>query len=256
MNNYVRLLIALFLPLCGGVFFFVTLDGATAVHAASLLTVDTLIDESDGSCADGDCSLRDALVTAVSGDHITFSVGGVIDLSVLGQLTISKDVSIDGGKAITLSGGNATRVLSIESGHVTLNGVTIIEGDVQTFDCGLGIVYSFPPFLRTCGGGIIIQSEGAIVTITNSLFRGNTAILGGALYNHRGVVNLYHTELISNSSRDMGGAIFNITGTVNIYDSTLQENLSNWGGGVINWYGSVQISQSAILSNTARHLWL
>ena len=43
---------------------------------ASTLTVDTLTDEADGSCIDGDCSLRDAVAAAISNDTITFSVNG------------------------------------------------------------------------------------------------------------------------------------------------------------------------------------
>jgi CSLREA domain-containing protein len=41
------------------------------VHAA-IITVDTLSDETDGSCSDGDCSLRDTLAIANDGDTITF----------------------------------------------------------------------------------------------------------------------------------------------------------------------------------------
>jgi CSLREA domain-containing protein len=37
---------------------------------AAIVTVDTLTDEYDGSCSDGDCSLRDAIQVANSGDTI------------------------------------------------------------------------------------------------------------------------------------------------------------------------------------------
>ena len=68
--------------------------------------VDTLNDEADGSCADGDCSLRDAIATASPGDTITFSVNGTITFSGLGELVIGQNLTIDGGGNITVSGNN------------------------------------------------------------------------------------------------------------------------------------------------------
>ena len=50
------------------------------------ITVDTLVDECDGSIVDGDISLRDAIVLAPSGETIDFAVTGTINLSSLGQL--------------------------------------------------------------------------------------------------------------------------------------------------------------------------
>jgi CSLREA domain-containing protein len=47
---------------------------------SAVITVNTLADENDGSCSDGDCSLRDAIQVASSGDTITFSVSGTIRL--------------------------------------------------------------------------------------------------------------------------------------------------------------------------------
>ena len=46
----------------------VVLASGGVVRGATL--VDTPIDESDGSCLDGDCSLRDALAAASPGDTI------------------------------------------------------------------------------------------------------------------------------------------------------------------------------------------
>ena len=37
------------------------------------LVVNTAVDENDGSCSDGDCSLRDAIAVAADGDIITFA---------------------------------------------------------------------------------------------------------------------------------------------------------------------------------------
>jgi CSLREA domain-containing protein len=63
--------------------FSVTLPRPTTVGAATL-TVNTLVDEADGSCADSDCSLRDAITTAnsnVGSDTIEFAVAGTINVA-------------------------------------------------------------------------------------------------------------------------------------------------------------------------------
>ena len=69
------------------------------------IIVNTTLDENDGSIADGDVSLRDAIAAANDGDTITFADGpgeafengGTIRLSQnLGELVIASDVTIDG----------------------------------------------------------------------------------------------------------------------------------------------------------------
>ena len=59
------------------------------------ITVDTLLDEHDGSIVDGDISLRDAIAAAASGETIDFGVIGLIELT-LGELVIDKDLTIIG----------------------------------------------------------------------------------------------------------------------------------------------------------------
>jgi hypothetical protein len=63
------------------------------------VTVDTLVDEADGSIVDGDVSLRDAIANATAGETINFAGqldGGTITLdNLLGELEISRDLAID-----------------------------------------------------------------------------------------------------------------------------------------------------------------
>ena len=53
------------------------------------ITVNTLVDEQDGSIVDGDASLRDAIAIAASGDTIDFSVTGTIQLTTSAMSVIS-----------------------------------------------------------------------------------------------------------------------------------------------------------------------
>ena len=160
-------------------------------HAsAAALSVDTLVDENDHSCVDGDCSLRDAVEVAVSGDTIDFSVTGIITLS--GQIDIAKDLTITGPGpvSLTISGGDTTRIFSIQSTKtVAITGLTLANGrpSPSSGSCGGGAIYN-QGFLTLndmvvtdndvsltdpgwCkyprGGGISVWDYGSL-TITNS----------------------------------------------------------------------------------------
>ena len=101
------------------------------------ITVNTLLDQADGSILDGSISLRDAIAAAQPGETIDFSVTGTIELtkgatSATKHLTINKDLTINGpGSAlltIDASGndftpgvqiGDGTRVFRIDDGTST-----------------------------------------------------------------------------------------------------------------------------------------
>ena len=106
---------------------------------AATFTVNTAVDEADGSCADGDCSLRDAIQTAGWGDWIDFddALAGQVIVLNLGQLTVDKDLTIDGSSLsapIRLSGNNTTRVLFIpEEAQVAILSMDIISGTGDSF---------------------------------------------------------------------------------------------------------------------------
>ena len=111
---------------------------------ASTLTVDTLTDEADGSCIDGDCSLRDAVAAAINNDTITFSVNGTLTLT-LGQISINKDITIQGPGAnkMTVSGNDASRVFRIGfPATVTISGLTVSHGYAVDEQGGGVLVYN------------------------------------------------------------------------------------------------------------------
>src|SRR5689334_10291920 len=161
---------------------------------ASTLVVNTLIDEADSTCTDGDCSLRDAINSASPSDTISFSVDGTITLT-LGQLTIGQDLTIAGPGAnlLTISGGNASRVILINSttAAVVISGVTIANGLVVD-ENGAGIRNSgillldrvivdhnsanTNTFPFVSGGGIANLNT---LTINNSQITNNQAVFSG-----------------------------------------------------------------------------
>ena len=241
---FVSLLVPAFLGLWLAKVFTSTISAAPG----PIVTVDTLIDEADGSCADGDCSLRDAIATASSGDIINFSISGTIVLSstphFLGELVLDRDLTITGTMPITVSGNNATRVFNALAGNITLDSLHIISGAVTSSDCGVA------PTL--CGSGIILQSNSVSITVANSILSGNTAQFGGAIYNSGGTLTLMNSTLISNSAlSNAGGGIYNLGGTVELNNSTLLDNSAQFGGGISTFQGPVTLNYTTLSGNSA-----
>ena len=202
-------------------------------HAADF-TVDMLTDESDGECTT-DCSLRDAIEVAASGDTIDFSVSGTITLS-LGQLSISKNLTIDGsGQTITLSGGGANRVFYVNSGWVlSLTNLTIANGSGE-------------------GGGIYNEDTGTL-NVHNCTFTGNNVGLsnGGGIYNNswQGTVNISNSTFSGNSAGGYGGGVYAWDGTVNISNSTFSGNSAGLGGGGVAQQNTAITMKNTIVTNS------
>lgn len=218
----------------------------TAAHAATL-TVNTLTDENDGSCSDGDCSLRDAIAVTAIGDTINFGVTGAITLT-LGQLAIDKDLIINGPGAgsMTISGDNASRVFSINSGvNVVLSGVTIANGNGE--DGG----NNYAPHSAGDGGGI--HNEGAL-TLDNCTITGNsTSQNGGGIYNASGELTIMNSVISDNTALGgSGGGIFNGDGLLDVTNSAFSGNITNSGhGGAIANGGRLTITNTTLSNNNA-----
>ena len=224
--------------------FAATTSSRTTRAAPAAPIVDTLLDEYDGSCADGDCSLRDAIAEAADGDIITFNVTGTIVLSR--ELRIRKDLPIDGGGVITVSGNDATRVFNVTNGNVAFSNLTIANGKSESCD----------DLASTCGGGIALQpplgNSGVAVTVTNSTLSGNSADFGGGIYTGwRTTVSVTNSTLSDNRVGTSGGGIANSNGTVTVTNSTLSGNSANsFGGGILN-VGALTVTNSTFSGNKA-----
>ncbi len=146
----------------------------------------------DGNAVDaaGNTTLRAAIEEANAlalPDNIDFSVAGTINLS-LGELSITSDLSIDGGDAITVNAGGLSRVVKIDDGDGSAN--------------------------RT-------------VSLSNITISGGSAILGGGIYSAESTT-LNHATVTGNSVTDgasyaFGGGVLN-TGTMTIRSSTISGN--------------------------------
>ena len=221
-------------------------------------------------CAQGDCSLREAIIIANSNTSsntsiITFDVDGTFTLAQsgfgedqarTGDLDIRKDVFILGngaGKTVIDSGG-IDRVFDIAGRiKVVIQGVTI-QGGIA-WDGG--------------GGGILFSGGDTDLTLNASVVKGNSAIYGGgiAVRTPRVFEELYIAPIvgINNSTigpnnhatgtcerypEGFGGGIFNYgDGVMTLTSSTVSGNTSLCTGGGIFNESSITVNHTTIVLN-------
>ncbi|MCA9103280.1 MAG: hypothetical protein KDA63_19130, partial [Planctomycetales bacterium] len=226
------------------------------------ITVNTLVDEADGSITDGDVSLRDAIALAPSGETIDFSVTGTI-LLTLGELVIDKDLTINGPGAelLTIDGigndptpdeplnGDGSRLFHIAGNPgetpVALKNLTLTGG---RSDSSGGAVAAEHLFMYRC-------------VVTGNYARGNT--LGGGVYitSSAGRVSIIQESVFANNYATGGGggigALSYADGNIVILDSAVHGNqmpVSGIGGGVsLNTRDNGRIFASGLMiyENTA-----
>ena len=199
--------------------------------------VNSLIDPGDGICNLSECTLREAVDSAPSGETVTFDsslAGATITLG--SEITIDKDLTIDGSDLSTnvqVSGGFSVRVFAVTGG------ATVVIDHLDIVDSS-----------ATSGGGI--DNDSSTLTISNCRFDGNTADDGGGINNNNGTLTVTDCTFFSNDAVNFGGGINNNNGTLTISGSTFSGNSSNqFGGGIFNNLGIVTIKNSTFYDNTA-----
>jgi len=225
----------------------------------STLTVNTIADSGSGS-------LRADIAAAHNGDTIVFDTsltGQTITLKS-GELLIKHNITIAGLGAdkLTISGGNSSRVFEVAATvakPVTLSGLTISDGNADTYGGGAGILNAATLTVSNCtlsnnittgdGGGI--QNDGTL-TVNNCIFSHNEGD-GGGIYNS-GYLTVSGCTLSDNTAgRGFGGGIEN-HGTATVNDSTLSGNSAHYGGGIYNQSGTVgrlTVKGSTLFDNSA-----
>lgn len=198
--------------------------------AAATITVNTLADEYDGSCSDGDCSLRDAIQVANPGDTIDFSVNG--NILLVSELYINKQLIISGPgwDHLSISGNQKTRVFNVgSSGDLSLRYVMITGGN---------------------GEGAGLYNLGTVNAIGDVfVYNNNPAGGGGAIYNN-GTLTVLSTAISDNSASGNGGGINN-ENVLYADRSTFYHNEAAWGGGIKNEHGVATVTNCTFYENTA-----
>jgi len=130
-------------------------------------------------------------------------------------------------------------ILNKASGLLTVTGSSFLDNVATTTDTA--ILHG--------GGGI--RNEGAM-TVSRSVFSGNSARNGGAMLNFQGAsATIVDSTLDQNSAWAGGGAIRN-GGSMTIERSTLSYNSSSWSAGAIaNGGGTLTLINSTLSGNSA-----
>ena len=189
------------------------------------------------------CTQSGLAAALAGGGSISFNCGGPATITDTTPLTISQDATLDGGGNIKLAGNLLNRLFVVNSGvNFTLADITLDNFASLGSDGGAIVNHGHLTVEQATlqdsqtdvnhGGGAIF-TDGPL-TITGSIFTGDYAGNGGALY------------------ANTAGAVVTISGTTFNLNKTL--DLVNGFGGAI-WVGQgaqVSITGGAIIANLAR----
>jgi predicted outer membrane repeat protein len=221
------------------------LMGATA--QAATFTVNSLADPTDPDHT----TLHDA-ITQANGSHqpsdkITFASGltGSIDLATdLPSINYSLEIDGPGASQLSVSGGNPGGIfhaVGLANPGLQISGLTLRAG--------------------TNGvdgrGGAIFLAGGSPATVSDTVFAGNTAPEGGAIYALNGTLDVRRSTFIGNSAPggDGGGAISSYGTAVTVSDSVISGNSASQGAGIASTgsggFGSVLVQNSTVSGNDA-----
>ncbi|MGV3550616.1 choice-of-anchor Q domain-containing protein [Rhizobium sp.] len=225
-------------------------------------TADDVVDGGDGKL-----SLREAVALAnadAGGDTIVFAAAlGGQTITLTSEIEISEDLVIDGdidgdNKAdVTLSGGNATRLLAMTGAttDVALKSLTLVEGYSQTSGGtvladnigSLSIRDTTMAYGFSSGNGAAIATTGTDLRVVNSLFVYNQAIGdGGAIHVSGGSATFVNSTLYYNIADGYGGALAADDATVAFYNSTITTNLADAEGTEMLAGGGISVDASSL----------
>jgi parallel beta-helix repeat protein len=211
----------------------------------------------------GNGTLRQAIQFNESlggGNRILFSniVTGTITLTnVLGQLVITKDVTIvgPGANVLTISGNAYNRVFDLTNAMVNISGLTISRGYAINGDAGgIYVRAGCNLSLSNCtisgnyaayGGGIYILSAATAKLASCTVF-GNGATGGAGLY-CAGTLAMTNRTIAGNSAAEaQGGGLLGF-GSSTIVNCTISGNSAMYVGGGV--YGSAIVRNTIIAGN-------
>ncbi len=208
-------------------------------------------------------SLRQAIVDAVDGDEITFTLAsGTETITILSELAIAESLTINGSNSagsgvevtvqVTAPGTSTFRVFNIDASEktVAISNMTIKGGDVSSFE-GISMF-----------GGSILINTGTLnldnVIVSESKAHGG----GGILINEDAICSIEGCTISHCTATDVSGSggggilcvetISSINNTSISYNSTSTTG-EGYGGGIYLYYGGTltSLTNSTINNNTA-----
>lgn len=218
-----------------------TVVAAPPALGAPILTVDTFDDTFDGSCTDGDCSLRDAIVAVDAGGTVRVPPG-FYPLSLAGPGGLEAG-DLDLVRPVTIVGTGETGSFLDASGL----------GD-RVFDVGADAALRHLTLLggsEVVTGGIVRATSGTIALRRTTLFGGRAGDGGAVAVGDGATVSIDRSWISSSRATDRGGALF-VRGTTFVSRSTISRNRATGGGGAfVASLVSLSIDDSTVSANVA-----
>jgi hypothetical protein len=221
------------------------LIGGTA--QAATFTVNSLEDPVDA----GKTTLHDAIAAANAdpdaSNKIVFASGlsGSIDLTAnLPYINYSLDIEGPGAGQLTVNGNNARGIfhtVGLADPGLQISGLTLAGGNN----------------VADHRGGAIFIAGGSPAAVADSVFVGNTADEGGAIYSLNGTLDVRRSTFFGNEATGMegGGAISSYGTAVTISDSFVSGNTAYVAAGIAatssGSFGSFSMQSSTVSGNDA-----
>jgi len=211
--------------------------GPDAAPPAAVCDRPGLADTSAPTATVGDgtpasCTEAALQTAAAGGGTIVFSCGSApVTITVTAPITFTKETVLDGGGTVTLSGGDSSRILYLDSDYntptprLTVQRLAFVHGK------------STASGTDTSDGGAAIYRDGGALTVIDSSFDNNHApatgqdLAGGAIYGFGGGDIVIVGSTFTNNSSSDGGAVGSLNGDVTIIDSTFTNNAATGSGG-------------------------
>jgi hypothetical protein len=205
-------------------------------------------------------SLRRIIDNASPGSTITFdpSLHGKTIMLTSGDLNITKNLRLLGPSTggLAISSGKYGYAVIVPGSSVSISNLTFEHSD-NTIITNEGTLTLTNCTVSGNKGlfGSIYNKSGSQLTLINSTASGNSTSKGGGIYNSNGKVTLINSLITGNSGY---GGVYNERatlaptsseeGTLTLINSTVSNNN---GGGIVNYNGSVILTNSTVSGNSA-----
>ena len=176
---------------------------------------------------------------------------------------IISDITIE-GNGHTLIGDKQHRIFSVDSGTLTINNLTLTDGNargpnerggaLRVSGRGAAIVNdsTFINNKAGWGGAIATAQEPARLTVANSHFQGNRANgEGGAIHvSVRSRAKISGSSFVKNTGTHAGGAISTSGGYLEVSNSAFTDNLAYEGGAIYSRWAFVTLTHLTMWDNS------
>ena len=166
------------------------------------------------------------VVIDLNGSTVKWNATGDEDISLVDGIRINKSVSISNG---IIDGDNSARLFVIVGGSLTLNNVTLLNGNSNNVYTGFGV-----------GGAIVNTGE---LKVVNSTFTGNSAASSGSsIYSQGGVTYIDDSAFVNNNVH--WAEIYSSGGYLVVNNTVFDRINSNYSSAIYMTQGNLAVYNS------------